>query len=196
MSAGNIVLGIDPGFVALGWTLMALYPDGENVLAAGVIRTESTHKKRGIRKCDDQTERSRSIARELRKLVFEPFSKDSALPLVICVESMSLTPKANRAAWHGMGRVWGVVAALADFAALPLVQCFPQEAKKAVLGRSNGGKDEIEAALRDRWGPSLGAKVEHITPSFRNHAFDAMAAVLGCAEADAVQMVRRQGGRL
>lgn len=86
-----------------------------------------------------------------------------------------------------IGIFWGVLAATAEFNALPILQATPQEIKKRLCGRGSASKKEVQAKLVERYErlplPSQKGKHEHIC--------DALGAVVTCLDAPEIMMARR-----
>lgn len=177
---GAVVIGIDPGFAALGVAVVRLLPDGEEVLALELIRTEKEKAKRKVLAADDNVRRAREAARELMTL-WEQHDV-----VAIAAESMSFTRHASVS--QKMGMTWGVIASLAEVYELPIVQASPQRVKDAVCGSKTASKEDVEAALKARY--------PEAAPLFagpngqREHVWDALAAVVAALESDVVRMAR------
>lgn len=179
------ILGLDPGFANIGWGVVELHPTNpaeDAILSCGVFRTEKSDKKRQVAASDDNLRRGREITAELQKLI--ELHNVSA----ICAESMSFPRNASAAAKVAM--CWGVVAALVHQKRLPLSQSSPQEIKRLLCGKKDASKEDVAAAVRKRY-PAIGPMVEEVIPSAREHAFDAVAAILASLEtSDVVRVLR------
>lgn len=183
--SGRILLGIDPGFAAFGWALLVL-GDGatdDHVVAAGVIHTEKSAKKREVRGSDDNVRRTRVIADKLFELL------TAHEPVAVAAESFS--PPRNASTAAKVALAWGAVVACAR-AHLdpPLLQASPQELKIAVCGSKSASKEEIEAALAARY-PSANAAIGRIKQGDREHVWDAIGAAHACLDTEVVRMARR-----
>jgi crossover junction endodeoxyribonuclease RuvC len=173
------VLGIDPGFSSLGYAVVQIHPVRETVLEIGVIHTEKSGAKRNVLAADDNLRRAREL--------FQALNPKMAWVRAICAESMSFPRHAPSAAKVAMS--WGVLAALAEFRGLPIVQASPQEVKKAVCGAKSASKEEVQQALQMRYGSPPG--MEEISKGDMEHAFDALAAVVCCLDSEVVRMARK-----
>lgn len=174
-----IVLGLDPGFAALGLAAVDLTPGAERVERAWVVRTEKAARKVEVRASDDNVRRARQLAAELERAVVEWG------PVALAAEAQSWPRNAGASAKVGIA--WGVVAALAERHGLPLVQASPQDVKRAVAGAKTASKGEVAAAVEARfpeveW-PRQASLVEH--------AADAVAVVLACLDSPVLQLARR-----
>lgn len=174
------VLGLDPGFASIGYTVYKLGTPDE-VVRMGLIRTEKSSAKRNVRASEDNLERARTIAEELQALL-----KEFDIRL-ICAETMSFPRNSSAAA--KMAMCWGVMAALSLQHSIPVAQATPQEVKKAVTGQKDASKEDVQAALKKRW--ALEALVEEIPPSKQEHPFDALAVVIACSGSEVFRFARK-----
>jgi crossover junction endodeoxyribonuclease RuvC len=181
MSGGPIiqVLGIDPGFASLGYALVRLHPVRETVMEIGVIHTEKSGAKQNVLAADDNLRRAREL--------FTAINLHTAWVTAICAESMSFPRNSQAAAKVAMS--WGVIAALAELKGFPIVQASPQAIKKVVCGAKNASKEDVQQALRMRYGEMPGAA--ELTKGSMEHAFDALAAVVCCLDSEVVRMARK-----
>lgn len=185
------VLGVDPGFASIGWSVLRVYQSDEIPVAVGVIRTEKSSAKRKVRASEDNLERAKEIAAELRALIEQHQIK------LICAETMSY-PR-NSAAAAKMAMCWGVLAALAGEYDLPITQATPQEVKKAVTGKKDASKEEVQEGVK-RLYPALAEAVtknggpyilRDVPRSLWEHPYDATAAVVACRESEVFLLARR-----
>lgn len=184
MSTGVYVFGIDPGFASIGYSIVQLFTDNEEVIEAGVIRTKKSAEKRNVLASDDNVRRAREIYTELAALILDRNWRIAA----ICAESMSYPRNSSAAA--KMAMCWGLLAAISQQHNIPVVQASPQEVKKAVCRSGSASKEEVEAALRTRY-QALDAKVSSVPASLHEHCFDSIASVVACLNSDVVRMARR-----
>jgi crossover junction endodeoxyribonuclease RuvC len=188
------VLGIDPGFASIGYSVVDVLEDRLAVISMGVIRTEKSSKKTGIRASDDNLNRAKEISRELATLI------DHHHITVICAETMSYPRNASAAA--KMAMCWGVLATLADRYNLPITQASPQEIKKAVCGKKDASKEEVQEAVRTMFPVTAEGVTKQGCPyilrevprSLWEHPFDALAAVVACRESEVLLLARRMAG--
>jgi crossover junction endodeoxyribonuclease RuvC len=183
-----MILGLDPGFATLGYSLVSLTSTGELVRELGVIKTEKSGKKREVRASDDNVRRAREIYDSLKVLTskIEPVC-------AICAEAMSFPRQASVAAKVAM--CWGVIASIAVLRNIPILQASPQEVKKLVTGNKSASKEDVQAALKARY---PGPPVDSPNPSFpatqAEHPYDALGAVVACLESDVIRMARQVVG--
>lgn len=178
---GVAVLGCDPGFANCGVALVQLLSDREVVRALDVIRTAKDSAKRRTYAADDNLRRARELHRALDGLVVTHNVR------AIAAESMSFPRNATNSA--KMSLCWGVLASIAEARRLPIVQASPQAIKRAVTGSTTASKDEVEFALLKRFGND--AEELFTGPDgLREHAFDALGAVVACLDSDVLRALR------
>ncbi len=180
-----IVLALDPGLAACGFAVARLHRDGEELLEVGVLHTEKSDKKRGVRASDDLTRRGRELWRGLRDIVRRH------APAAICVEAVSFPRSSSAAAKTALAR--GCVIALAEvLGGLPIAEASPQDVKQAVCARKDASKQDVERAVLERWpGAEALCAAGRVRKSDREHVFDAAAVFVACLESDALRMARR-----
>jgi Holliday junction resolvasome RuvABC endonuclease subunit len=198
VTGGIVVLGLDPGFASLGYALVRLLPDGEEVLALGVLRTEKSEKKRKVLASDDNLRRTCELSRDIHALMAEAGGVRA-----ICAEAQSWPRNASSAVKVAL--CWGAIAALTQLLGVPLVQATPQEIKKR-LGAAGMVKGLTEAdrlraktdskllvaqALRARYGLCLSPMLASIPATKHEHAYDALAALVTCLDSEVLRMARR-----
>ena len=152
----------------------------EMVLELAVIRTEPSSKKRGVRATDDNVERARLLARELDARLF------AETPAAICVEAQSWPRNASAAIKVGIA--WGVIVSASEAWGIPMLQVTPMGLKKAVTGSKTATKQEVQRALERRWPGEI-----H-WPAYREHAADALGAIVACLDDDLLRMARQKPG--
>jgi len=176
-----IVLGLDPGFAALGLAAVDLTPGAERVHRAWVVRTEKAARKVEVRASDDNVRRAREIAAELERAAVEWD------PVALVAEAQSWPRNAGASAKVGIA--WGLVAALAERHGLPLVQASPQDVKRATCGAKTASKAEVIAAIEARFPDVVWPRQATLV----EHAADAVAVVLACLDSPVLAMARRLG---
>jgi Holliday junction resolvasome RuvABC endonuclease subunit len=194
MSGAIKVLGIDPGFASTGWVLVELRPGSiVDVTKVGVVRTEKATKKQNVLASNDNFKRAREISRAIRSLIFEPTPVDAPVPYrlsvtALCAESMSFPRNASTAA--KMAMCWGVVADICEDEGLPLLMATPKEIKKAV-NATDSSKEAVQLALDSRFGSKLKElnDAAHIPAGFREHVYDALAAVIACLDGELIRLM-------
>jgi Holliday junction resolvasome RuvABC endonuclease subunit len=174
-----IVLGIDPGFASMGIAVVKVGPDTERILELAVLRTEKSARKLEVRASDDNVRRAMQLTKGLCRLI------DKHNPIAIAIESQSWSRDAGASSKVGMA--WGVVAAVASWYSLAVVQASPQAIKKHLCGRKNASKEDVIMEIEERF-----PDIEWPKPnSLMEHAADAIGAVLACLDNSAIQMARK-----
>lgn len=172
-----VILGIDPGFSSLGWSLLDLSGDRPRCLGAGVIRTKPDRK---LKRCDDNARRVAHITKQLQQLQREHE------PIVIAAEAQSWTSFVN--ADRSVAMAWGCLSALGEVWATPILQFRPQEIKKAICNDASASKQSVENALAFLVDDSE-QQLAPITKTQRNHAADALGAAVTAQDHDLVRMM-------
>lgn len=184
------VLGLDPSFRAFGWSVVELLPDSERVVAMGVIRTEKSDKKRGIRVADDDYRCALELGIGLAPLVNRLDVR------AVCAEGKQGSKSVKGAAC--MAYAWGVLAGVMSSKFLPLMQVSPQEVKKAVCGIKTASKSDVAACVvrhfehRDGGQDAIDRFLLETSKSTRQreHAFDALATVVACLDSEVIRAIR------
>ena len=82
-----------------------------------------------------------------------------------------------------MAMCWGTLATLSVLRNLPIIQASPQEIKKTLCGKNNASKDDVEEAVKKRYGGTdIDLMLKAVAPSCREHAYDSIAAVVTALE--------------
>ena len=125
------VLTNDPSVTGWGW---AVLNKKGIVMEAGCIKTEPDHKKKRIRKGDDNVRRVSDITRTLKEVI-EKYDIDYILS-----ELPHGSQNANAAMMMGMTLM---LQAISDVLSIPAEWYSEQDAKKAVLGKKSATKQEM-----------------------------------------------------
>jgi Holliday junction resolvasome RuvABC endonuclease subunit len=165
-----LILGIDPGFSFIGYTIITIEKEPA-VVKCGLVRTKRSDKRRGILQSDDNFRRSREIHESLLSVTEEHLSEIK----IMASEAMSWPRNASVSAKVGM--CWGVMAAIADNFDLAAVSMSPQHLKNHFLGRMSGKKKEIQAAVLERL-PEMAELVEGVPNRQQDHIYDAAAVAI------------------
>jgi len=176
-----VILGIDPGFASLGLAAVGVTADTERIIELAVIRTEKSASKLEVRASSDNVRRACELTKALSRFI------DRHNPLAIAAESQSWPRNAGSSAKIGIA--WGVVAAVATWYGLAIVQASPQRLKQVVCGSKSATKEDVIAAIEKRF-----PGVQWPAPKgVIEHAADAAGAVIACLDSSALQMARRLG---
>ena len=175
----GLIVGVDPGLATMGVVLMELFPDKEIVRGATVFTTKPETKKRAVRASDDNVRRATYLYTQLSKRL------DKYEVNAICIEAQSWPRNASASAKVGIS--WGVIIAAAAERGLPMLQASPQAIKKALTGSNQASKLDVQAAVLTLY-PGMKLPKQK---TLREHAADAVGAVVACFDSDVVKMVRQ-----
>ena len=176
------VLGLDPGFASIGYCIVELVTSREIPLKLGVIETKKNARKQKTLACEDNFMRAKQIAAEIQALIAQHRIS------VICAESMSFPRNASNAAKIAL--TWGVLAGICEARMLSMVQPTPQQIKKKLTGRHDASKLDIQEALTARY-PIVGTQLKALPKTKREHAADALGAIVASLDSDIIHMARR-----
>lgn len=176
------VLGLDPGFASLGWAVLDL--GAPRILGLGVLRTQKESAKARLLAIEDNGRRCRELYRGLVEII------DAYRPGVIAAEAMSFPRSASVAAKVAM--VWGLLFAVTEARGLPLQQATPQQVKRWATGSRSCSKDDVAFEVRRRCtnGNASEALLDGVPSGLHEHAWDAAAVALACADSDVVRAMR------
>ena len=185
------VLGIDPGFANIGYSVVLLGGDGETTpVSMGVFTTEKSSAKKNVTDSDDNVRRARDIWVFLRDLL----TKGPHGPIrAMCAERMSFPRNSSVAAKIAM--CWGVVAALSAEYDIPLLQTSPQDLKLKVVGNKTAKKPEVMKALELRFGAPLKKLCANVNGERLEHPYDALGTVVACLDSEVLRVLRRMSPR-
>lgn len=178
------VVGIDPGFASCGVAVAELGRSDETPVLLHVIRTSPPKRKTKVLVADHNLFRAQLIAEELIKLLLQ------YNVVAVGAESMSYPRSASASAKLGIS--WGIVAALSVHMQLPVFQVSPQALKARLTGSGMASKVAVANAVRRRYPEADFEKLLKALPSGQHeHAWDALASMVVCLDAEPVKMVRR-----
>lgn len=200
-----IIVGIDPGFASLGWSIVKVSRDKNEyqfkLIDAGVISTKKASKRQKMLASDDLILRMRKIRSKLLALDYRaPSSKkgrgavigggvDRISALNACAyvasESMSWGFQGVRA-HRQLGMAWGIITCVLDEVRRPLISVEPMVMKDYVTGDPKAKKTDVEEALVDREGfESLRTILDSYPKNKREHICDAIGVAMASIETDA-----------
>ena len=177
------VLGVDPGFASCGIVRVVIRGSLErpgDVELMKTLRTQPSAKKLKRLVSDDNLRRVRELSRTL--------SNHVAWSQVVCCESFS--PPRNASSGAKVAFVWGALVALCEAHGRPLLQATPQAIKKALTGRRDAAKRQLQEALDLHYGEANVLDAMHQTPPGQyEHPYDALAAVHTCLDSEEVRLL-------
>ncbi len=142
------VLGIDPGLRITGYGCLEASETGETLVEAGAIRL-------GLRSADVIEQSSRSAAGVSERLV--ELDRDfrailgRLLPRAVAIEAVFAHYK-HPATAIVMGHARGVLLLAVRQAGLTLIELRPNEVKKSMTGFGHASKEQMQEAVRGRYG--------------------------------------------
>jgi len=152
------VVGIDPGFAAIGLAAVdLLHPAGATIRAVELLQTKPSHKKERLASSDDESRRLTEIEDVIIAFL------DVHLPDVVAIEDPPWGKNAK--AVRVCALMWGAAHALCRVRGLTVVNLTSQSIKKTVAGKRTASKEEVLDAIKakypfDGW-PTTNA-VEHV----------------------------------
>ena len=177
------ILGIDPGFAALGVARLELCDhDREHCSLLDVFTTKPANKKRNTLAADDNMVRAFLIAEYLEGMI----TTDT---VAIAAEAMSYPRNASAAA--KMAICWGIIASVAHRHKLPLIQSSPQEIKKSICDNKSASKEDVQHALELRYDDLPDWP---FTMGLREHSADALAAAVVALRHPVILGIRKMIG--
>jgi crossover junction endodeoxyribonuclease RuvC len=124
--ASNIILGIDPGTLVMGYGLIAIDKNKVSVVEMGVLQ---------LAKTKDHAERLELIFRKIESLV------KLHRPSAVAIEAPFFGK--NVQSMLKLGRAQGVAMAAAMMHGLQAVEYAPRKVKQSVTGRGNATKEQV-----------------------------------------------------
>lgn len=182
------VLNLDLGFEWLGWSIVYVGDSIDTLVAMGLLRTQKSLRKGGVRQADDTFRRAQEIAHELVQVI------DTYKPVVICFETMSHVRSSST--MTKVGHAFGVLACLSQvYHGVPVVSATPNEVRRSLAAES---KDEVEQIVRKRL---RSVKSREAMQAFETkypknkanhvHAWDSLGVYLACKDTQIIRMLRR-----
>lgn len=180
------VLGIDPGFAHCGIGVVRLFPEGEQVVRVGVIRTQKADRKHKVLSTDDNFRRARHISTYLNRVIVDNHVQ------ALAAEAKSYPRNASASAKVAM--TWGVLADIVEMRKMPMVQITPQSMKKRLCGKISATKTALQDVLLRRYPGQFEVFMSRIPKGQWEHGFDAVGAVVSCLDDDVLLVARRMVG--
>lgn len=129
-SSNQIILGIDPGTVIMGYGLIAIDNKKISLLTMGILR---------LNKYDDHALRLKKIFERTLSLV-EEYKPDA-----LAIEAPFYGK--NVQSMLKLGRAQGVAMAAALYRDIPITEYTPREIKKSITGNGTASKEQVAAML-------------------------------------------------
>ncbi len=161
-------------------------PLREEVLGLGVINTEPSSKKRKIRTGDDNVRRTQEINTALKVL----FNKHALA--AVCAEEL-LYFRGVKASTK-VGLAWGCLITRAQDDSVPLLPINAVDLKVALTGNKKATKEDVETAMLARYGTGISSYLDETPLGEREHAFDALGAIVASLEDNIIRMARKNNG--
>jgi crossover junction endodeoxyribonuclease RuvC len=178
------VLGVDPGFAKIGWSVSGLTSKGFDPIDMGLITTKKSDKKLKVLASDDNVRRGREISQAFGEIL------TTHQVVAICAEAKSFPRNASAAAKVAI--CWGILIQLSVQFDIPLIQARPQEIKTKLCGKANASKKEIQAAVDQMFGKDkILQLVEGIGRSTLEHPYDSVATVVACSDSEVLRLARK-----
>ncbi len=130
LSANQIILGIDPGTVIMGYGLIAIDNRKISLITLGILR---------LSKFDDHALRLKKIFERTLALV-EEYKPDA-----LAIEAPFYGK--NVQSMLKLGRAQGVAMAAALYRDIPITEYTPREIKKSITGNGTASKEQVAAML-------------------------------------------------
>lgn len=172
-------LGIDPGFAFLGLASVEKREDGQlSIIWMDVFEARA---EKGAPKTKDAIRRLGKIYERLEAAIGEQNQDGSLAHAAIVAEAMSHVRNASASTKVGM--TWGAIVSACRRHGQPLAHISPQLIRKHLVGVRNVPKEAVQIELEKRFG-DMTPHLEHVAKGKRNHAYDALAAVVTFLEKD------------
>jgi crossover junction endodeoxyribonuclease RuvC len=131
----EIILGIDPGTLVMGYGLISVNKSSVSVIEMGVLQL-SKHK--------DHAERLHLIFKKMESLI------KVHQPVAVAIEAPFFGK--NVQSMLKLGRAQGVAIAAAMMSGLHAVEYAPRKVKQSITGRGNATKEQVLTMLRHTLG--------------------------------------------
>lgn len=136
----KFIMGVDIGFVYTGISLFEIKRDKLKLKEVGLIKTEKSPKKKGMRVADDNILRITHMTQEFVKFYEDNVGEENEV--IVFAESPTGGSKSATAS-RAMGIAIAIPAVIFEMLKLPVEYITPREVKVAVTGKPNASKDEI-----------------------------------------------------
>jgi Holliday junction resolvasome RuvABC endonuclease subunit len=180
------ILAVDPGFASLGYVVVQHEGGADTVREMGIVETKPA-KDKGLLKTEDQFRRLRYSSERLWTLA-EHYEVDA-----IAFESLSIPQQTSKQNAIKIGHPYGMLGMLAAALDIAVVMMTPQAVKKALCGKANASKADVEQAVKGMFSEQAGVAlfIEEYPESKRNHGWDALAAYVAAGESNVMKALKR-----
>jgi len=127
----QIILGIDPGTLVMGYGLISIHKNSISIVEMGVLQ---------LAKKQDHAERLEMIYRKMHALI------QTHRPSAVAIEAPFFGK--NVQSMLKLGRAQGVAIAAAMTAGLNAVEYAPRKVKQAITGKGNATKEQVWQMLQ------------------------------------------------
>ncbi len=131
-SDAQVILGIDPGTLVMGYGLVSVYKNNISLVEMGVLQ---------LAKKQDHAERLEMIFRKMEALI------KIHRPVSVAIEAPFYGK--NVQSMLKLGRAQGVAIAAAMMNGLQAVEYAPRKVKQSVTGKGNATKEQVWQMLRN-----------------------------------------------
>ncbi|HLP51698.1 MAG TPA: crossover junction endodeoxyribonuclease RuvC [Chitinophagales bacterium] len=127
----QIILGIDPGTIVLGYGIIEIDKQNMKLISMGVIQ---------LSKYEDPLQKLRTIFEKISGLI------DNYQPTACAIEAPFFGK--NVQSMLKLGRAQGVAIAAALTKEVPVVEYSPKKIKQSITGNGNASKEQVAAMLQ------------------------------------------------
>jgi crossover junction endodeoxyribonuclease RuvC len=130
-TASKIILGIDPGTLVMGYSLIAISGKDAKLLEMGILKLSARK---------DAYERLQLIHRKVHELILHFTPTDFAIEAPFFGKNVQSMLK--------LGRAQGVAIATAMQAGIPVTEYSPKKVKQSITGNGNADKEQVWKMLK------------------------------------------------
>ena len=171
----NLVVGMDPGLAKMGLVITDLD------LNLKAFHCLVTRKDPRLSRYEDNFKRSQHLMRQILDVITSCIDKIA----LFAVESYSAPRHAASASM--LSRSWGILAAIAEQYKIPVTMVQPKDIKKAITGRIQASKSDMEKAIR-----KMGYKIPELSnKSLYEHPIDALSAIIASKNTQIFRTIKR-----
>ncbi len=127
----QVILGIDPGTIVMGYGLIAINKSNVSLVEMGILQ---------LSKHDDHAERLQLIFKKMESLI------RTHKPIAVAIEAPFFGK--NVQSMLKLGRAQGVAIAAAMMSGLQATEYAPRKIKQSITGRGNATKEQVYSMLQ------------------------------------------------